>query len=379
VGVTTDEQFMLEALACAALGRGAVEPNPMVGAVLVRDGAVLARGHHKRFGGAHAEVEAIAAARADGADVRGATMYVTLEPCCHQGKTPPCTRAIIEAGISRVVAAMEDPDSRVCGKGLLALAQAGVEVARGVLEADARELLAPYIKLRTHRRPWVVCKWAQTSDGFLALPPGRGRWITGDSARCHVHQLRGLCDGVCVGIGTVIADDPELTNRSPGGRQPRRLVLDGNLRLPHRSRLVQTAAAHGLIVATTDAALEHHSDKYDWLRNCAGVEVLVLPEHGRQAAGRAARAVDLPALLDALGELEWTHLLVEGGARVHRSFIEEGLADELAVYVAPSRAGLCPDLPRLDIAALAASRPMRLREQMHFGDDAFFGYRLSGG
>jgi diaminohydroxyphosphoribosylaminopyrimidine deaminase/5-amino-6-(5-phosphoribosylamino)uracil reductase len=375
--MTPDEQHMAAALECAAKGRGAVEPNPMVGALLARDGVEIARGHHRAFGGPHAEVEAIAAALAAGADTRGATLYVTLEPCCHYGKTPPCTKAVIQAGIARVVVAMLDPDPRVAGKGIDELRQARIEVVCGVLEPQARELLAAYIKLRTHRRPWVVCKWAQTADGFAALPPAMGRWITGELARAHVHELRGLCDGVCVGIGTVVADDPELTNRSGRGKQPARVVLDGNLRIPHRCRLVHTAGDFGLTVVTTDAAVDHHPDRYARLCDTPGVRVLVLPEHGRQAAGRTPRSVDLPALLDAMGELEWTHLLVEGGPRVHRSFLSEGLADELAVYVAPTRLGPnCPDAPRLDIGEFLATQRLRQCETRDFGPDLFRRFRV---
>jgi diaminohydroxyphosphoribosylaminopyrimidine deaminase/5-amino-6-(5-phosphoribosylamino)uracil reductase len=169
-------------------------------------------------------------------------MYVTLEPCSHYGKTPPCTDAVIAAGIARVLAAMVDPDERVSGRGIALLRQAGVQVEVGLCEPAARRLLAAYIKLRTQHRPWVICKWAQTADGYLALPPGAGRWLSGEASRARVQELRAVCDGVCVGIGTVLADDPLLTNRSGAGRQPARLVLDAHLRTPPTCQLVQSAA-----------------------------------------------------------------------------------------------------------------------------------------
>ncbi|HUS46493.1 MAG TPA: bifunctional diaminohydroxyphosphoribosylaminopyrimidine deaminase/5-amino-6-(5-phosphoribosylamino)uracil reductase RibD, partial [Phycisphaerae bacterium] len=273
---TQDEKFMRAALELAARGRGGVEPNPMVGAVIVRDGVEIARGRHKRFGGPHAEAEAIAAAHAAGADVRGATMYVTLEPCCHHGKTPPCTDLLISEGISRVVVAMIDPDAKVAGNGTKQLRAAGIDVTVGVCEGEARKMLAPYIKLRTEGRPWVICKWAQTADGYVALPPGCGRWISGEKSRAYAHELRGVCDGVCVGIGTVLADDPLLTNRSGRGRHPARLVLDSRLRTPPDCKLVVTAGRSPVIVATTPAGLAANEAHAAKLR-AAGVELVAIP------------------------------------------------------------------------------------------------------
>jgi len=315
------------ALDLAPRGRGMVEPNPTVGAVIVRDGAVIGEGWHRHYGGPHAEVEAIAAARRAGHDPRGATLYVTLEPCCHRGKTPPCTEAIAAAGIARVVAAMEDPDPNVWGKGFAALRSAGVEVVTGVLAGPARRMLAAYLKLRTVGRPWVVCKWAQSLDGKIATHTGHSRWITGEPARRRAHELRGLCDGVCVGVGTVASDDPLLTNRSGGGRQPARVVLDESLRTPLTCRLVGSSEVSPVIVATRDDAASAAAEALSG----AGAEVLRLPG--------APAGVDLEALLDALGRRGWTRLLVEGGRGVLGSFIGGGLADELAVFVAPCLIG----------------------------------------
>jgi len=363
---------MAAALAAARRGRGAVEPNPMVGAVLVRDGAEIAVGWHGSFGGPHAEVEALAAARRAGADPAGATMYVTLEPCCHHGKTPPCTAAVIDAGVARVVVAMQDPDENVSGRGLAELAAAGIDVTTGVCEDQARALLGPYVKLRTTGRPWVICKWAQTPDGLLALPPDGERWISGSESRARVHELRGLCDGILVGAGTVEADDPLLTNRSGTGAQPVRVVLDSSLRTSPESQLVLTARGTPLLIATTAAAAADRGPAAETLRN-AGAELLELPP--------AKAGIDLPALLDELGRRKWTHLLVEGGAAVLRSFIDARLADELLVFVCPHH-DVPPDaaagLPRFDIADVRKALDLPKAEEQTLGNDTLLHYVLTG-
>ena len=359
---------MAIALALAAGARGRVEPNPMVGAVVVREGRELGRGWHGRFGGPHAEREALAAVRAAGRDPRGATMYVTLEPCCHHGKTPPCTDALREAGLARVVLAMPDPDPRVAGKGAAILRAAGMEVVTGVLGDQARELLAAYVKLRTQRRPWVICKWAQTADGLLALPPGQGRWISGEASRARVHEVRAWCDGICAGVGTVLADDPLLTNRSGGGKQPTRVVLDARLRTPDDCGLVRTAGEFPLLVATTAAGVR--TGRADRLRE-ARAEVLELP------AGD--QGVDLAALLDELGRREWTYLLVEGGRAVLASFLGQGLADELMMFVSPrSFPDAAADIPRLDVAAILSDGRWALVEEQTLGEDRVARYRMRG-
>jgi diaminohydroxyphosphoribosylaminopyrimidine deaminase/5-amino-6-(5-phosphoribosylamino)uracil reductase len=359
-----DERMMAKALALAGRGRGAVEPNPMVGAVIARGRRELACGWHRRFGGPHAEIEALTAARAAARDVRGAALYVTLEPCCRHGKTPPCTEAVIAAGIARVVAAMEDPDPRARGEGFRRLRRAGVEVCVGVGAPAAGELLAPYTTLRTAGRPWVICKWAQTADGLLALPPGRRRWISNWSSRRHAHALRGRCDGVLVGVGTVLADDPLLTNRSGRGRRPARVVLDASLRTPPDCRLVRTADQAPVLIATTSTSAARAAA----LRR-RGAEVLAVPAgHG---------GVHLPALLAELGRRQWTYLLVEGGERVLRSFLSAELADELAVYVSPLRpAGAAAGLPRLDVACLRPPLRLRALGTRRFGDDQLLRFRV---
>lgn len=371
------------ALDLARNGRGSVEPNPMVGAVLARDGRELARGWHRRFGGPHAEVEALAAARGAGIDPAGATLYVTLEPCCHHGKTPPCTDALIAAKVARVVAAMEDPDAKVAGKGLATLRQAGIEVTVGPCSQAARTLLAPYIKLRTRRRPWVICKWAQTVEGLLALPRGTGRWISGEQSRQYVHHLRGLCQGICVGAGTVLADDPLLNNRGGSGGQPLRIVLDARLRTPPHCQLLATARQWPVLIATVagkdkastaakTAAVAPDSAAAS-LRQ-AGAEILELPT---EVAGSDEPRVSLSALLDALGQREHTYLLVEGGAAVLNSFIRQNLADEFQVFVCPSAGAFDdPALPRLDIAQLRRELAIEPAEEQTFGPDRWQRYVL---
>jgi diaminohydroxyphosphoribosylaminopyrimidine deaminase/5-amino-6-(5-phosphoribosylamino)uracil reductase len=375
---SVDEHFMRIALELARQGRGGVEPNPMVGAVLVRSGVEIARGLHRRFGAPHAEAQCLDAARAAGIDPRGSTMYVTLEPCCGFAgkKTPPCAEAIVEAGIARVVVAMEDVDRNVAGRGIESLRRAGIEVETGVCQAEAKELLAPYVKLRTQGRPWVICKWAQTRDGLLALPPaaadpppeGQRRWISGEQSRTFVHQLRGLCEAICVGIGTVLADDPLLTNRSGAGKQPARVVLDSRLRIPPRCRLVRTARESPVIVVAGADAAAARQQAVKKLTD-RGVEVLAVPSDGAK--------VDLGALLDDLGRRQWTYLLVEGGRKVLESFVLTGLADELFAFVSPRAIADAPgDLPRFDIAQVAQRLSLVQIERRDFGRDVMVRYRI---
>src|SRR3954451_2333572 len=225
----TDRDWMRQALQLAERGRGVVEPNPLVGAVVVRGGVAVGEGWHQRFGGPHAEVHALAAA---GDAARGATLYVTLEPCCHYGKTPPCTDAVLRAGIARVVAAMTDPFPQVAGQGVAILRAAGVDVETGTGEAEARRLNAPYLTLLGKGRPYVHAKWAMTLDGKIATAAGDSKWISGDASRRLVHDLRGRMDAIIVGAGTVRADDPLLTARPPEPRTPARIVLSTSGRLP---------------------------------------------------------------------------------------------------------------------------------------------------
>jgi diaminohydroxyphosphoribosylaminopyrimidine deaminase/5-amino-6-(5-phosphoribosylamino)uracil reductase len=319
-----DGYWMTRALALAERGRGHVEPNPLVGAVVVRDGRLVGAGWHQRYGGPHAEVHALAEA---GAAARGATLYLTLEPCCHHGKTPPCTDAVLAAGIARVVAAMADPFPQVAGQGLARLRAAGVACEVGVGEREARRLNAPYLTLLLRGRPHVHLKSAMTLDGKIATRTGDSKWISNEAARRRVHELRGRVDGIVVGLGTALADDPLLTARPPGPRVAARIVLDSQARLPESSQLVRTAAEAPTVVVTASGPPAERAGRLRAL----GCEILEV----RAEAGRPA----VTALLEELGRRRLTNLLVEGGAEIHGSFLDAGAVDEVHVFIAPRLVG----------------------------------------
>ncbi len=329
---------MRRALRLSLRGQGTVEPNPMVGCVIVRGGQIIGEGFHRRFGGPHAEIEALRACRADPA---GATVYVTLEPCCYTGKTPPCTRALIEARVARVVAATRDPNPRVRGRGLARLRRAGIAVEIGLCEREARQRNAPYFTRIHQRRPWIVLKWAQSLDGRIATRTGDSRWISDARARAHAHRVRGRVDAVVVGVGTVLRDDPLLTCRVGRPRRTAtRVVLDPLLRTPPACRLVTTAGvAPTLLVCTGRASLARRATLQR-----AGCEVLaaetVQRTSGSGGSGHAARReIALRPLLRRLARRGWTNVLVEGGSATLGRFFDDGLFDELHVYVAPSLIG----------------------------------------
>jgi diaminohydroxyphosphoribosylaminopyrimidine deaminase / 5-amino-6-(5-phosphoribosylamino)uracil reductase len=320
----TEEVWMRRALELAERGRGWVEPNPLVGAVLVRDGKVVGEGWHRRYGEAHAEVNALAAA---GDAAHGATLYVTLEPCCHQGKTPPCTDAILRAGVGRVVAAMSDPFPPVAGKGADLLRAAGVPVEFGIGEAAARRLNVPYLTLLAIGQPYVHAKWAMTLDGKIATRTGDSKWISNEASRRLAHKLRGRMDAVIVGIGTALADDPQLTARPPGPRTAVRIILDSNCRLSVGSALAKTAReVPTLVAATTEAP----SERVTALR-ALGCEVLTLPA--------ANGHTDVKSLLAELGRRRFTNVLVEGGSAILGAFHDAGAIDEVHVFIAPRLVG----------------------------------------
>ena len=362
----TDAEWMARALALAERGRGLVEPNPLVGAVVVRAGAAVGEGWHERFGGPHAEVLALARA---GEASRGATLYVTLEPCCHHGKTPPCTGAVLRAGVRRVVAAMADPFPEVAGRGLEALRTAGVEVEVGVREAEARELNAPYLKLLGTGQPYVHAKWAMTLDGKIATRAGHSKWISGEASRARAHALRGRVDAVVVGAGTVRADDPLLTARPPGPRTAARIVLTRSGELPPERRLLRTLDQAPVLVVTgagREPALSAWRD--------AGCEVLGLP-------GCAEGGVGVDALLEELGRRRMTNVLVEGGAGVLGAFRDAGAIDEVHVFVAPllaGGAGALPPVGGLGAAAIADGLRLRSWEVERVGDDLLIRGRVAG-
>lgn len=315
---------MSRALELAVRGRGCVEPNPLVGAVVVRDGQLVGEGWHRRYGEAHAEVNALAAA---GERAKGATLYVTLEPCNHCGKTPPCTDAVLRAGVRRVVAAMYDPFPAVAGQGAERLRQAGVLVEFGLCEAESRRLNAPYLKLLATGRPWVHAKWAMTLDGKIATCSGDSRWISNETSRRHVHELRGRMDAILVGLGTVRADNPQLTARPPGPRTPARIVLDSRGRIDDDAFLVQTARVTPTILAATDRIPDVRRTALE----AQGCEVLILPAVDER--------VSATALLAELGRRRFTNVLIEGGSGVFGAFLDAASLDELHVFLAPRLVG----------------------------------------
>lgn len=321
--MTLDERHMQAALALAAKARGRTRPNPMVGAVVVKAGRIVGAGYHHRAGQPHAEIVALGAA---GPGARGATLYVTLEPCRHTGRTPPCTRAIAAAGIRQVVAAMTDPNPRMQGRGLRELRAAGIATRVGVLQAEAERLNEVYLTWRRRHRPFVTVKVAQSLDGKIATRTGSSRWISGAPARQFVHQLRAQVDAIVVGVRTVLADDPRLTVRTTASiRLPLKIVLDDRLRTPLNARLLRGRAP--VVIATTPGASAARRRALER----RGAEVAVLPaRHGR---------VDLRALLRLLAHRDITHLLVEGGGEVITSFVEAGLVDRWISILAPILVG----------------------------------------
>ncbi len=322
-----DKRFMRLALDLAAMGRGRTNPNPMVGAIVVKEGRIMGEGYHQKAGTPHAEVHALKAA---GRDARGATIYVTLEPCSHHGRTPPCVDAILKAGIAKVVAAMTDPNPLVAGRGLEKLRRAGVEVVSGVMEAEARRLNEVFLKYITTRKPFVLIKAAMTLDGRIATRSGHSRWITGEQARSYVHQLRDEYDAILVGIGTVLADDPALTTRlvDKSGQDPVRVVVDSEGRLPLEARVLTQESNASTIVAVTRRAPE---EKLAQLA-AAGAKILVVNED-------RLGMVDLNHLMDLLGQREIASVLVEGGAQINSAALAEGIVDKVAMFIAPKLIG----------------------------------------
>jgi len=319
----TDEYWMKQALRLAEKGRGRTSPNPMVGAILIKEGKVVGEGFHAKAGEIHAEIAALGKAREES---RGAVLYLNLEPCTHYGKTPPCAPAVTAAGVKRVVIGMEDPNPLVGGKGVESLKRAGLEVRVGVLEKECRRLNETFCKYILKREPFVTLKAAATLDGKTATRDGGSKWISGEASRHRVHRLRDQVDAVLVGIGTVLKDDPMLTARVRGGRDPRRVVLDSRLRVPENAKVIELSPLL-TIIATTEAAPKEKAAR---LKD-RGVQVLVLDSN----KGR----VDLKACLGKLGEMGITSLLVEGGSQINGSFLDEGLIDKLLLFLAPRLIG----------------------------------------
>jgi len=328
---STDEKYMQMALKLAQRGIGQVEPNPAVGAVIVKGGQVIGKGWHRQFGGPHAEINAIEDCRALGANPAGAEMYVTLEPCCHKGKTPPCTDAIIAAGLAKLIVATIDPSEHAGGKGISQLRNARIEVELGLCEAEARLLNAPFLKFAATGKTWVILKWAQSIDGKLSFAePAEQKWLSSKQSRNDSHNLRRRAGAILVGINTVIADDPLLTPRPAKGKTPLRIILDNQLRTPLDCRLIKTAEKAPVMIISLQGAVDADTRKAEAIRQ-RGAEILGYPDTG----GRS----NLDFLLEQLAQRGCQQLLVEGGAKVIGSFIKENLADEIVVYIAAKLLG----------------------------------------
>lgn len=314
---------MRECLRLAEFGRPAVSPNPLVGAVLVRNGKVIGRGYHARFGAPHAEVRCLRAARGP---LSGSTLYVNLEPCSHHGKTPPCADLIIASGVREVFIAMRDPNPLVAGRGIRRLRSAGVQVHLGVLEKEAKRLNRAFLRYITSRRPFVHLKIAQSLDGMIAGPRGSPRWITSAASRVLVHQLRSDHDAVLVGAGTIHADDPQLNVRLARGRSPHVVVLDGRLRISPNARVFRTAHKRSVFVCTTREAAIRKRRTVESLR-AHGVKILEF--------NMPSGTIRLRPLLRRLYHLNIGSLLVEGGRGVFTQFVRHGLVDEMSIFIAP--------------------------------------------
>lgn len=318
-----DRQYMAQALALAEKGVGWVSPNPMVGAVVVKEGRVIGRGWHQKCGQAHAERNALADCRES---PQGAVLYVTLEPCCHQGRQPPCTQAILEAGIRRVVVGCADPNPLVAGKGAALLQAHGIEVTQGVLEEQCQKLNQVFFHYITTGRPYVTMKYAMTMDGKIAAYTGDSRWVTGEAARAHVHAQRHRYRAIMAGVGTVLADDPLLTCRMEGGRNPLRVICDSRLRTPLSAQVVATAREIPTWLAACRGA-EARGRAYER----AGCRVLYLEEDRGH--------VDLTRLMEALGREGVDGVLLEGGGTLNWAALEKGLVNKVLCYLAPKLVG----------------------------------------
>ncbi len=314
-----DQDYMKRALLLAEKGIGAVDPNPLVGAVIVKDGRIIGEGWHKRYGGPHAERNAIEACTAT---AQGAVLYVTLEPCCHYGKTPPCTEAIIESGIRRVVVGAADPNPLVAGKGIRMLREHGILVEEGVLEKECEEINRVFFHYIKTGRPYVVMKYAMTMDGKTAAVSGKSKWITGELARDHVQKDRNRYFSIMTGIGTVLADDPHLTCRCPGGRNPVRIICDTSLKIPMESKIIKTAESVSTIIATgcqDEKLLKPYKE--------AGCQVYTVPIK--------CGHIDLKELMAMLGKAGIDSVFLEGGSTLNWSALKSGIVNRVQAYVAP--------------------------------------------
>ncbi|MFN3598242.1 MAG: bifunctional diaminohydroxyphosphoribosylaminopyrimidine deaminase/5-amino-6-(5-phosphoribosylamino)uracil reductase RibD [Aquificaceae bacterium] len=353
-----DIKFMERALELAKRRKGLTHPNPTVGCVIVKDGKVVGEGYHERAGMPHAEVVALEKA---GERAKGATLYVTLEPCTHFGRTPPCTDAIIRAGLKRVVIATLDPNPLVSGKGVGRLKNAGIEVSVGVLEEEAKKLNEDFFTYISQKRPYITLKWAQSIDGSMATREGDSKWISGEESRCFAHQIRSEATAILVGVNTALRDDPELTIRAfPWERQPTRIVLDPQLRIREDLRLIRDGKAPTLIITSSE-----NKEKIKRLEDL-GIKVVFAPT----MEGK----LNLREVLRELYFMEIMHLLVEGGSITHTTFVKENLFDRLWVFLAPMLIGGGKRVGDLEVDTLLKAKRLRLREIKRFGEDVALEY-----
>ena len=313
------QEYMRRAVELAKLGIGKVNTNPLVGAVIVKEGRIIGEGYHAKYGELHAERHAFSRLTEE---AEGAEMYVTLEPCCHYGKQPPCTQAIIEHGIKKVFVGSDDPNALVAGKGVQALREAGVEVVTQVMKEECDALNPVFFHFITTKTPYVLMKYAMTMDGKIACDTGKSQWITGEEARSHVQETRDALMGIMVGIQTIISDNQRLTCRIPGGRNPIRIICDSHLRIPMEAEVVQTAKKMKTVVATVSSEQE----KISALRE-AGVNVLITDS----ADGK----VDLQDLMQKLGQEKIDSILLEGGGTLNQSALQSGIVNHIQIYLAP--------------------------------------------
>jgi len=319
-----DEKFMRLALDLALKGEGKVNPNPLVGAVIVKNNKIIGEGYHEYYGGSHAEVNAVANASES---VEGSTIYVTLEPCCHYGKTPPCVNLIIEKKIKKVVIACLDPNPLVAGKGVKILKDNGIEVVSGILEKECSDVNEIFMKYIVHKKPFVIMKSAMTLDGKIATYIGDSKWITSEESRLEVHKLRNKVSAIMVGIGTVLVDNPSLTCRIEGGKSPTRIIVDSTLRIPISSNVVHIKDEAKTVIVTTEKG---DKKKIEELENL-GVEVIIAPIKSGK--------VDLSWLMQTLGEMKIDSILLEGGSTLNYSALNENIVDKVQFYIAPKIIG----------------------------------------
>ena len=359
-----DEKYMKLALRLARRGLGRTSPNPMVGAVIVKNDRIIGKGYHHYFGGKHAEIDAIESTEED---IAGATLYISLEPCFHYGKTPPCVDAIINSKIGRVIIGTKDPDPRVNGKSIEKLKQKGIETLVGVLEKECRSLNEAYNKHRTAGLPFVTVKFAQTLDGRIATASGHSRWISSPESLKLAHKLRATHDAILAGIGNVLKDDPELTTRLVKGRNPARIILDSKLRIPLEAKVLQDQEKATTIIATTPAA---DDEKLAILKE-QGIEIVIV-------ASDLRGGVDIARLLATLGERDITSILVEGGSRIITSFLRRGLVDKLVAIIAPKILGKgIETVGDLNIESVDQALKLFFEKTYRLGDDFIIEARIS--